>query len=141
MFPQTMHIATLCMTAVLLTALGACKAPAPKTKLANPASENCISHGGTHTTGRSPKGGEFGVCLFEDNRQCEEWALLLGHCPVGGVKVAGYATQAARFCGITGGQYTATANSGAADEQGSCTLPDGTSCDAQAYFGGECTRK
>jgi putative hemolysin len=33
------------------------------------------------------KKGQYGVCFFEDNRQCEEWALLRGDCPVGGKKV------------------------------------------------------
>ena len=61
------------------------------------------------------------MCYFEDNRQCEEWALLRGDCPVGGVKVTGYATPAARYCAITGGTYTVTGKSGAVDEQGTCT--------------------
>ena len=49
--------------------------------------------------------------------QCEEWALLRGECPKGGIRVAGCATPAARYCGITGGSYTVVARSGAADEQ------------------------
>ena len=48
-------------------------------------------------------GGQIGVCYFEDNRQCEEWALMRGECPVGGVKVTGYVTPAGRYCAITGG--------------------------------------
>jgi len=35
--------------------------------------------------------------------QCEEWAMARGECPVGGVKVSGYNTSAARYCAITGG--------------------------------------
>ena len=31
-----------------------------------------------------------------------------------------------------------TGRSGAADEQGTCALPDGKSCDADAYYGGTC---
>ncbi|MEZ4583733.1 MAG: hypothetical protein R3A10_19215 [Caldilineaceae bacterium] len=52
--------------------------------------------------------------------QCEEWALMRGECPDGGVKVTGYATDAARFCAITGGEYTVTDESGD-QEQGTCT--------------------
>src|SRR5262245_12271968 len=107
-------------------------------QLANPASVNCAEQGGRHVAERTPAGGEFGVCLFEDNRQCEEWALLRGHCPVGGRRVTGYATPAARYCAITGGSYAVTARSGAEDEQGTCTLPDGTSCAADAYYAGTC---
>ena len=39
--------------------------------------------------------GQIGVCYFADNKQCEEWALEKGYCPVGGVKVTGYNTPAA----------------------------------------------
>jgi putative hemolysin len=83
-------------------------------------------------------GGQFGVCLFEDNRQCEEWALLRGDCPVGGVKVTGYVTQAGRYCAIRGGTYAVTGSRGASDEQGTCTLNDGTQCDAWDYYDSKC---
>src|SRR5512139_1273126 len=52
-------------------------------QLANPASENCIKQGGTVQIQTRGDGGQFGICLFEDNMQCEEWALLRGECPVG----------------------------------------------------------
>jgi len=107
-------------------------------RLANPASENCIAQGGRHTVEQAPNGGEYGVCLFEDNRQCEEWALLRGACRVGGLRITGYATPAARYCAITGGTYAITANSGAPAEQGTCALPTGRTCDAAAYHRGEC---
>ena len=78
------------------------------------------------------------MCYFEDNRQCEEWALLRGDCPVGGLKVTGYVTPAARYCAISGGTYAVTGNSGADDEQGTCTFRDGSQCDAWDYFNGAC---
>lgn len=128
--------------------LAACDRPsAPQTatdaapqavQRANPASENCAAKGGRHSVERNPSGGEFGVCLFEDNRQCEEWALMRGECPDGGIKVTGFATPAARYCGITGGKYMVTARSGAADEQGKCAVPGGKSCDADAHYRAEC---
>jgi putative hemolysin len=89
---------------------------------------------------RRPDGGQYGVCVFVDNYQCEEWALFRGECPQGGLRVTGYITPAARYCAITGGRYTIVANSGMADEQGACALPGGTSCDAAAYFSGSCSR-
>jgi len=120
-------------------ALASCvQQPPPPPQLANPAAVNCAQQGGRHVVERGPDGGEFGVCLFEDNRQCEEWALLRGQCPVGGLRVTGYATPAARYCAITGGRYAITGRSGAADEQGTCTAPDGRSCDAAAYYAGTC---
>jgi putative hemolysin len=106
---------------------------------ANPASENCIALGGTLSIEKRGDSGEYGVCRFEDNRQCEEWALLRGACPPGGLKVTGYATVAARYCAITGGTYRTTGNPNSEHEQGTCTLPGGQSCDVWAYFNGSCS--
>ena len=64
--------------------------------------------------------------------------MLRGECPEGGIKVTGYITQAAVFCAITGGEYAVTSNSGAADEQGTCTFKDSTTCDVWEYFGWKC---
>ena len=106
--------------------------------MANPASVNCAKQGGTLKIEEHEDGGQYGICYFEDNRQCEEWALLRGDCPVGGVKVTGYVTPAATYCAITGGTYAATGNSGQADEQGACTFKDGAQCDAWDYYNGKC---
>jgi Tol biopolymer transport system component/putative hemolysin len=107
--------------------------------LANPASQNCIDQGGTLTFEERGDLGQFGVCYFEDNLQCEEWALMRGDCPVGGVKVTGYASTAGRYCAITGGEYAVTGKSGADDEQGSCSFKDGSQCDAWDYYNGICS--
>jgi predicted metal-dependent phosphoesterase TrpH/putative hemolysin len=58
-----------------------------KTGIANPASVNCINKGGRLSIQRRADDGEYGICIFEDNRQCEEWALFSGECPAGGIKV------------------------------------------------------
>ena len=107
---------------------------------ANPASVHCAEVGGRLVIEKSPAGGEFGVCYFEDNHQCEEWALLRGKCPVGGRRITGYATQAGRYCAITGGQYTDVTGNDASDEHGNCILPGGKKCEAEAYWRGTCTR-
>lgn len=132
-------VATAC--AAPLRVMTPTPAAAPKnenSQLANPASVNCVDQGGTLQIEQRPDGGEYGVCVFADNMQCEEWALMRGDCPDGGVKVTGYATDAARFCAITGGEYTVTDESGD-QEQGTCTLPGGTVCDVYAYFDGTCS--
>ncbi len=72
--------------------------------LANPASVNCQEKGGNLEIKKKADGGEYGVCYFEDNRQCEEWALFKGDCPVGGVKVTGYDSEEQIFCAIMGGE-------------------------------------
>jgi putative hemolysin len=81
---------------------------------ANPASENCVAKGGKHITEPTPAG-EMGICLFEDNRQCEEWALLRGQCPAGGMHVAGFSSDEERHCAIRGGHM----------QLGQCSLPAG----------------
>lgn len=91
--------------------LAGCTAPAPAPPPFNPApstlspTQNCEAQGGRRTAERGPDG-EIGVCVFADNRQCEEWALLLGECPRGGIPVTGYATTSERHCAIRGGRIT-----------------------------------
>lgn len=121
--------------------LAACSKPTQESngQLPNPASENCIQEGGKLVIQKRGDGGEYGVCLFEDNRQCEEWAMFRGECPIGGIKVTGYVTTASQYCAITGGEYTVTGNSGASDEQGSCAFKNGTTCDVWEYFNGTCS--
>jgi putative hemolysin len=131
------------VVAVVLTSLaatGAAGQSPPPAKLANPASVLCVEKGGALRVDHRPDGGQYGVCVFADNYQCEEWAMLRGDCPVGGLRVTGYITPAARYCAITGGRYAVLVNSGRADERGICTPPGGKACDAAAYFAGTCGR-
>ncbi len=130
--------AIVCALTCLASVVLAQSPPAPR--LANPASVNCADKGGKLTIERRPDGGEYGVCVFTDNYQCEEWAMFRGECPVGGLRVTGYITPAARYCAITGGRYAVVANSGAADEQGACSLPGGKACSADAWYAGTCSR-
>jgi putative hemolysin/phosphoglycolate phosphatase-like HAD superfamily hydrolase len=113
-------------------------APESQDQMVNPASANCTQQGGTLTITARGDGGEYGICTFEDNRQCEEWALFNGDCPAGGLKVTGYITPAAQYCAITGGTYAITGNSGQEDEQGACTFKDGSQCDVWDYYNGKC---
>ena len=139
-------LVTLSLVALLL---GACvPAPAPSApspglqptsvQIANPASRE-LRQAGRHAVHRGARRRRaIWHLLFEDNRQCEEWALLRGDCPVGGIKVTGYVTPAATYCAITGGTYAITGNNGAEDEQGTCTFKDGAQCDAWDYYNGKC---
>lgn len=111
----------------------------PKEQISNPASENCVNQGGTLSIQKRGDSGEYGVCVFQDNRQCEEWAMLRGECPVGGIKVTGYITPPAQYCAITGGEYQVIANNGTDQEQGTCTFKNGQTCDAGVYFAGKCS--
>jgi putative hemolysin len=114
--------------------------PGSRTGIANPASVSCINKGGSLSIQKRTDGGEYGICTFEDNRQCEEWALFRGECPAGGLKVTGYITPAAQFCVITGGSYKVTDQSNTDKEQGTCTFNGGKSCNAWDYYGGRCSK-
>jgi uncharacterized protein len=108
-------------------------------QISNPASDNCIQKGGTLTITKRGDGGEYGVCTFTDNMQCEEWALFRGDCPVGGIKITGYVTPAAVYCAITAGEYTVTGQSNTQQEQGSCAFKNGKTCDVWDYWNGKCS--
>ena len=103
-----------------------------KTWLANPASTNCIQKWGKIEM-RQNKKWEYGVCFFEDNRQCEERALLRGDCPVGGMKVTGYQTDAEVYCAISWWEVQ-----GLDTDTPMCKRVDGTLCNAQANLDGDC---
>lgn len=100
--------------------------------LANPASANCLQLGGVLDL-RENANGQYGVCLFEDNRQCEEWALFRGQCPAGGIKITGYENEAQMYCAITGGMVE-----GIGTDSVLCKRTDGTYCQVDANFNGKC---
>lgn len=99
------------------------------TGLANPASVNCADKGGTLVIEKRGDGGEYGICFFEDNRQCEEWALFRGECPAGGRKITGYENQEQIYCAITGGEVDMA--------KGVC-VKDNQSCEFTKYYNGTC---
>lgn len=107
--------------------------------LANPASTNCVAVGGELRLETLGDGAAYGVCVFEENRQCEEWALFRGDCPVGGRKITGYVTPGARYCAILGGRYTMDApETATTPERGTCALPDDRRCAVAALYAGRC---
>jgi putative hemolysin len=118
------------LIAFIMLWLASCSGALAQTQLANPASQRCVDEGGTLQIEQRPDGGQYGVCVFTDNRQCEEWALFRVECPAGGLRVTGYLTPATRYCAITGGQVSGK----------DCLLPGGKTCNAETYFAGNCTR-
>jgi len=100
--------------------------------LANPSSVNCEDQGGTLVM-KENGAGQYGLCYFEDNRACEEWALMRGECPVGGMKTTGYNTEEQRFCAWVGGHTTT-------NDGDVCTFDDGSTCALDKLYSGECRR-
>lgn len=109
--------------------------PQLNANLANPASVNCTKQGGTTVIMTNGSGGQYGLCQFEDNMSCEEWALFRGDCPVGGIRTTGFDTIEQKYCAWVGGQTLAVENA-------KCTLPNGTVCsDEELYNLGQCSSK
>lgn len=102
-----------------------------QTTLANPASENCVAKGGTLVIQTRGDDGQYGLCQFEDNQACEEWALYRGDCPVGGVKTTGFETIEQSYCAWVGGQTIAQPDA-------SCTLPNQHVCLDIDLYNGKC---
>jgi putative hemolysin len=101
------------------------------TNIANPASLNCGVQGGNLVLQKKGDGSEYGLCYFEDNKACEEWALSRGDCPIGGVKTTGFDTIDQKYCAWSGGQTTATSKS-------ICTFSNGTKCSTIDFYNGKC---
>ncbi|HSQ27855.1 MAG TPA: DUF333 domain-containing protein [Anaerolineales bacterium] len=59
------------------------KGPQGPANLANPASQHCEQNGGTIQIRSDSAGGQYGVCVFADGTQCEEWAFYRGECSPG----------------------------------------------------------
>jgi putative hemolysin len=88
-----------------LSIVGCSSQPSTEVPDALSAARNCAAQGGKRVMERGPDG-EIGICMFENGRQCEEWALLLGRCPRGGLLAGDYVTTSERHCAIRGGQMT-----------------------------------
>jgi putative hemolysin len=143
MFKISRSVFTMAFLAGVLSACQAAQPGVPPSSsaaqpaaIANPASVNCIRQGGRLLIVTRPDGGQYGICVFVENKQCEEWAMFRGECPVGGVDVSAWKTDAAKFCVLTGGQYK---ESGDGDGQADCTLPAGKTCPVLDYFQGKCS--
>jgi hypothetical protein len=102
------------------------------TGIANPASANCVKLGGNLVMNTRGDGGQYGLCYFEDNKACEEWALLRGDCPVGGVKTTGFDTIDQKYCAWSGGTTLAVPNS-------VCVFKDGVKCSTLDFYNGKCS--
>ena len=60
--------------------------PEPIAGMPNPASVYCEQEGGKLVIRQDATGGQYGVCVFSDGSECEEWAFLRGECVPGGTE-------------------------------------------------------
>ena len=138
-----------------LLALSACstQTPEPVTAtptldtidIANPASAYCEEQGFKLEIRAAQDGSQYGVCVFEDDSECEEWAYYRDECKPGDMDVApapvatsaGIANPASNYCTEKGGtSEIRTAQDGT--QYGVCRFSNGSECDEWAFFRGEC---
>ena len=81
------NVLIILLLVILLLALCGCAVSKPKptemSQLANPASVNCEQKGGKLELRTAADGGTFGVCVFQDKSECEEWAYFRNECKPG----------------------------------------------------------
>ena len=69
---------------LVLSACAPITSPAqPAAHMPNPASVYCSEKGGTLDIRKDARGNEFGICVFADGSECDEWAFLRGECKPG----------------------------------------------------------
>jgi len=77
------NIQLICFV-LFAAALAACTSPqpAPESQMAlpNPASVFCEENGGVLEIRQDTDGNQFGVCVFPDGSECDEWAFYRGEC-------------------------------------------------------------
>lgn len=74
---------------------GSAGAATPQTNMPNPASAFCETNGGTVDIRTDASGGQYGVCVFPDASECDEWAYFRGECQPGSAASAATPTAAA----------------------------------------------
>jgi putative hemolysin len=58
----------------------------PKVNLANPAAVKCLEDGFVYEV-RDSEDGQFGVCIDEENNECDGWDYFRGECELGDVEI------------------------------------------------------
>jgi putative hemolysin len=106
-------------------------ATAAAVEITNPASENCSQVGGNLVIQEREDGSQYGLCYFEDNKACEEWALFRGDCPIGGRKTTGLDTIDQKYCVWVGGETSAV-------PQSVCVFKDGSRCLTSDFYKSGC---
>lgn len=100
----------------------------------NPASVNCEDKWWTLEIREIPWRWEYGVCIFEDNLQCEEWALYRWDCPVWWVKITWYVNDESVYCAITGNEYIYKKTLEYWTEVWDCKMKSWEVADAREYY-------
>ncbi|MFL7791310.1 MAG: DUF333 domain-containing protein, partial [Anaerolineae bacterium] len=81
---NALSLVALAISALALIILSACIGPTPESTpgMPNPASVYCEEQGG-RVEMRTDGNGQYGVCVFSDGSECDEWAFYRGECSPG----------------------------------------------------------
>jgi len=73
--------------------------------LANPASVYCINQSGSLEIRTDSTGGQYGVCIFDDGSECEEWKFFRAECGQMCGGIAGIMCPEGETCNMQGKIY------------------------------------
>jgi len=99
--------------------------------MANPAAVYCIGLDYNYEIKTAADGSQYGICIFDDNSQCEEWAFYRGEC---GTQFSYCEKQGYKIENITEDMGTWTANGAV------CVFDDNSECLEQKFFDGNCSK-
>jgi putative hemolysin len=112
-------------------------------KLVNPATANCEEKGYRSKIVTTTDGSQYGVCIFPDGSECEEWAFFRGQCgptpekPSTGSNGSEIANPASANCVQKGYRLDLRTDTNG-NQIGVCVFPDKSECEEWAFFRGEC---
>ncbi len=143
------NIAILLSLLVLAACTNNNQQPATKTatpepaKIVNPATANCEEKGYRSKIVTTNDGSQYGVCIFPDGSECEEWAFFRGQCgptlekPITGANSSEIANPASANC-VQKGYRLDLRTDAHGNQIGVCVFPDKSECEEWAFFRGEC---
>jgi len=73
--------------------------------MANPASVYCINQSGKLEIRSDEQGNQYGVCIFDDGSECEEWKFFRGECGQMCGGIAGIMCPDGETCNMQGKKY------------------------------------
>jgi len=152
---MNMKIRTLSLVIVLgMVCLTACAARNPQpvpvaatpgsVKIVNPATAYCEEKGYRSNIVTTTDGSQYGICIFPDGSECEEWSFFRGQCgptpkiPIVCTGIPQIANPASVNCVEKGGKVDIR-SSADGSQFGMCQFPDKSECEEWAFFRGECT--
>lgn len=104
------------------------------TQIANPASTYCEENWWKISISEKTDWSQYGICYFDDNRQCEEWSLYRWECTVWWRKITWYIWEYAKYCAITWNEFVNKWQDANWDDIWDCKLLSWETIDAKTYY-------